>query len=127
MADGSSAPSRDLEAIAGTLVEALETGNAGVWVSLSFDIGRGLTDPEKGALLLAVIKSMPSHLAAAIILDHFSTTPMAGLDPEDHKSNAKWWADEASMPELKAFIWEGVRKLPKSDRVALIRKMGQVK
>lgn len=94
--------------------------DGGDWLDVSAQIARRLTEEERVQLLYCAIKSVPDELAA-IALKYLFVVDVPAVDADDHKASAKYWADEASPAEIRAFVSAGIKRMPPETRERMRR------
>lgn len=99
---------------------ALTLDTEAAWNSASAVWALRLTKGERAAIALAALDALDSESAAKIMEIAMGGQGMplpAFLDPAD---NAAWWADLATLPELRAYCRAAFLAMPYRERRAFL-------
>jgi len=102
---------------------ALTLGTSDAWLDFATIIGARLTDQERAGLAYAALRSLDDETHARVVEAAIRTAGAqlpTFLKPMD---DAEWWAGQANVHELKAYIWAAFWALPWSARVAFLRQV----
>ena len=77
-----------------------------VWVGLAFVLEQRLSAEERARLLRSAVRSMQPDDVFRVLDDELSDASIGSPLPIliDIEDDARWWADLATLPELKAWL-----------------------
>lgn len=92
----------------------------GAWAGLSLVIQARLTSLECALLLASLVRTLDARDVFHVIdrCGCLQGAPLPALDRVE--DNARWWADLASLPEIRAFLAASIARLPASEKRAFL-------
>ncbi len=92
--------------------------DGGDWLEVSAQIARKLTEQERTALLITVVKSLPDEISSQA-LDALFDPGVPMYDAKEQMHAANFWADQASPAEIRAFVSAGIKRMPPETRQSM--------